>query len=115
MSAIVSKPAAATEERDIWHSFFMRAFWLMASSLFLESTMCIRSASWTDLARDCVMVVRLEEATLCSRAGSAVCWVGGGGGRARWMELVGGNGGPIGIWNGGRLGSNEKADGSRLM
>lgn len=86
--------------------------------------MCIRSVSWTDLARDCeyLTVVRLEEAALCSRAGSDVCCCGGGGGgggescdvRARLMELVEGSGGPIGIWNGISV-LNEKADWSRLM
>lgn len=91
--------------------------------------MCIRSASWTDLARDCeyLIVSRPEEAALCSRAGSEVCCCcccgggggGGGGGdscdvRARLMELVEGNGGPIGIWNGISV-LNEKADWSRLM
>lgn len=84
--------------------------------------MCIRSASWTVLARDCVTVVRLEEATLCSRAGSEDCCGGGGGGddsgscdvRARLMELVEGSGCPIGIWNGISV-LNEKADWSRLM
>lgn len=85
--------------------------------------MCIRSASWTELARDCeyLIVGRPEEEALCSRTGSEVCCCddGGGGGDscdvgARLMELVEGNGGPIGIWNGISV-LNEKADWSRLM